>query len=104
MHITSNASASSRKEWVRSLLTFWHQRSDRSSRTCSAGGGERTELGRGPPRESSNSPFSVPGTGRVDSAKSFDDADGSWWIVREIPLEPPKSRRQSNEKGNVTLR
>ena len=45
---------------------------------------------------------SVPGTGHVDSAKSMEDENGSWWIFREMPLDPPKPRRKSN--GNCSVR
>ena len=30
----------------------------------------------------------VPGTGNVDSAKSFVAAANTWWIVKEMPLDP----------------
>jgi hypothetical protein len=46
----------------------------------------------------------VPGTGHVDSAKSVEEEAPAWWIVREMPLDSPKVRRKSSEKGNVTWR
>lgn len=48
-------------------------------------------------------PLWVPGTEHVDSAKSMEGEIGSWWIVKEMPLDDPRPRRKSNERGNVTL-
>jgi len=39
-------------------------------------------------------PLSVPGTGHVDSAKSINGQIHSWWIVKEMPLDPQKPHRK----------
>ena len=42
----------------------------------------------------SSEPFSVPGTGHADSAKSIEHSLEPWWIVKVMSLDPEKSHRK----------